>query len=301
MGQFAERLAELVRRYGPLCVGLDPQWERLPLAWRTLEKDKPLLEQVSERVFQFGLRILELVRPYSRIVKFQAAFFELLGPEGMRTLQRLIQAARQQGWLTILDAKRGDIPSTATAYALAALGRCAIDQKMLPIWDADAVTVNPYLGEDAITPFVHVAQTSGRGLFVLVRTSNAGAGLFQDLPCGGRPLYEHVAEAVARWNVPTVSRCGFGDIGAVVGATRPQELAALRQKLTAVWFLVPGYGAQGGTAADIRQAAVQADGLGAIVNSSRGVVFAFQPEDPQWEQAIQLAAQKACHELKSST
>lgn len=298
MGVFAERLAEMVRRYGPLCVGFDPQWDRLPAMFRHLDEDRPVLEQASEQVVRFGQRVLELVRPYSGVVKFQAAFFELLGPDGMHALQTLIRIARQQGWLTILDAKRGDIPSTAAAYAVAALGKCSIGSTAVPVWEADAVTVQPYLGSDAMMPFLEVAKAAGGGLFVLVRTSNPGAGQFQDLLCDGRPLYLHIAEAVSRWNVTTVSDCGLGDVGAVVGATRPRELAELRRILPQVWLLVPGYGAQGGTAEEIRQAAFRPDGLGAIVNSSRGVVFPFHPNDPRWEQAIETAAARSHHELR---
>jgi orotidine-5'-phosphate decarboxylase len=233
------------------------------------------------------------------VVKFQSAFFELLGPAGMQVMQALIQVARQQGWITIWDAKRGDVASTASAYAAAALTGCTLDQQTIPVWDVDALTVNPYLGSDALEPFLEAAQRAGRGVFVLVRTSNPGAGLFQDLSCDGRPLYSHVAEMVARWNAPTVSASGFGDVGAVVGATHPRQLAELRIAHPHLWFLVPGYGAQGGTAEDIRQAAFRSDGLGAIVNSSRGVVFPFHPHDPDWERAIRLAAERAQKELTS--
>jgi orotidine-5'-phosphate decarboxylase len=157
--------------------------------------------------------------------------------------------------------------------------------------------VNPYLGRDAVEPFLSAARSADRGVFVLVRTSNPGAGLFQDLLCDGKPLYRHVAAAVADWNAPTVSACGLGDVGAVVGATHPRELAELRTALPQVWFLVPGYGAQGGSADDVK-AAYRADGLGAVVNSSRGVVFPFKPDDPAWEEKIVSAAEKATSELK---
>jgi orotidine-5'-phosphate decarboxylase len=235
----------------------------------------------------FGLRVLELVRPFSGVVKPQAAFFEQLGPAGVETLHALLAAAKAIGFVTILDAKRGDIASTAEAYAAAALDA----------FTADSLTVNPYLGEDAVEPFVAAARRHNGGLFVLVRTSNTGAGLFQDLVCDGRPVYRHVAAAVARWNAPTVGVNGLGDVGAVVGATHPRELAELRAALPDCWLLVPGYGAQGGTAADVR-AAYRADGLGAVVNSSRGVMFPFHPDDPDWESKITAAAAKAAAELR---
>lgn len=287
MGGFAERLAEAVRRKGPLCVGIDPRWQLLPVALRR-GVSEPAEDEAAEALAAFGCRVLELVAPYAGVVKPQSAFFELYGPPGMAALRRVLRSARELGLLTILDAKRGDIADTAWAYARAALG---------PTWDADALTVNPYLGADAVEPFLTVARAAGRGVFVLVRTSNPGAGRFQDLVCEGRPVYWHVAAAVAEWNRPTIGACGLGDVGAVVGATHPRELAELRAAWPDVWLLVPGYGAQGGTAAAAR-AALRSDGLGAIVNSSRGVTFPFHPEDPGWEAAIATAARQAQAELR---
>jgi orotidine-5'-phosphate decarboxylase len=274
MAPFPDRLAEAVRRYGPLCVGLDPRVEMLP---RSLQADP------VKGVEAFCLRILELVRPFSGVVKPQAAFFELLGPPGMAAMQSVMRRAKGMGFVTILDAKRGDIASTAEAYAEAAFG---------PTWDADALTVNPYLGADAVEPFIASARKYAKGLFVLVRTSNPGSGLFQNLTCDDRPVYRHVAAAVQGWNE------GHGDVGAVVGATHPAELADLRAALPDVWFLVPGYGAQGGIAADVR-AAYRADGLGAVVNSSRGVTFPFRPDDSDWEAKVVAAAKKAADELRT--
>lgn len=276
---FADRLADAVRRKGPLCVGLDPRLDMLPASHRDADP--------AAAVERFCLRVLELVAPFAGVVKPQAAFFELLGPDGMRAMRAVLRRAKEMGFVTILDAKRGDIASTAAAYADAAFG---------PTWDADALTVNPYLGEDAVEPFVTAARKASRGLFVLVRTSNPGGGLFQNLMCDGKPVYRHVGEAVARWNAAGVGACGLGDVGAVVGATHPAELKELRDLLPDVWFLVPGYGAQGGTAADVR-AAYRPDGLGAVVNSSRGVTFPFRPNDPDWETKVIEAAKKAAAEL----
>ncbi|VTS02778.1 orotidine 5 -phosphate decarboxylase : Orotidine 5'-phosphate decarboxylase OS=Rhodopirellula baltica (strain SH1) GN=pyrF PE=3 SV=1: OMPdecase [Gemmata massiliana] len=297
MPAFSDRLAEAVRQKGPLCVGIDPRWESLPKAIRESVRDEEADERAAIAFFEFGRKVLELVRPYSGVVKPQAAFFELLGPNGMEMLQQLLQEAKQQGFVTILDAKRGDIASTATAYADAAFSGCAIDGETFPVWNADSLTINPYLGRDAVEPFLTAAKTNERGTFVLVRTSNPGAGLFQDLVCDGKPVYRHVAEEVAKWNAATIGSCGLGDVGAVVGATHPRELVELRGVMPDVWFLVPGYGAQGGNAADVK-AAYRADGLGAIVNSSRGITFPFHPDAPDWEAKIVAAAQKAQSELK---
>jgi orotidine-5'-phosphate decarboxylase len=274
MTPFAERLSDVVRQFGPLCVGIDPRVEMLPKLYRDFAP--------AVAFERFGVKVLQLVRPFCRIVKPQAAFFELFGAEGMKAMAAVLATAKEMGFVTILDAKRGDIASTATAYAQAAFG---------PTWDADSLTVNPYLGQDAIEPFLTEARKSARGVFVLVRTSNPGAGLFQDRMCEGQPLYRHVANEVVKWNA------GQGDVGAVVGATHPKELAELRAAMPDVWFLVPGYGAQGGTAADVK-AAYRSDGSGAVVNSSRGVVFPFHPNDVDWEAKIRDAAKRAQAELR---
>ena len=293
---FSDRLADAVRWKGPLCVGLDPRWDMLP---RPFRDDPRELQPCAERTAAFCQRVLELVEPYTGVVKVQAAFFELLGPHGLSAMVDVMRRARELGFVVVLDAKRGDISSTATAYADAAFGGCTLDGETFPIWNADALTINPYLGRDAVEPFLSAAQAARRGVFVLVRTSNPGAGLFQDLRCEGKPLYQHVAAAVSDWNAPTIGACGLGNVGAVVGATHPRELTELCAVLPQVWFLVPGYGAQGGTAADVK-AAYRSDGLGAIVNSSRGVVFPFQPDDRQWEAKVAVAAQKAAAELGAS-
>jgi orotidine-5'-phosphate decarboxylase len=295
MPSFSDRLADAVRRKGPLCVGIDPRWESLPASIRRTYSGRGL-SGVAKAFEVFAARVLDLVSPYAGIVKPQSAFFELAGPEGMRALQTFLQHARELGFVTILDAKRGDIASTGTAYADAAFAGAAIDGETWPVWDADALTVNPYLGRDAVEPFLAAAGRTERGVFVLVRTSNAGAGLFQDLPCDGKPLYRLVADEVVKWNAPTVGTNGLGDVGAVVGATHPRELGELRAAMPGVWFLVPGYGAQGASAKDVR-AAYRPGGLGAVVNSSRGITFPFQPDDPDWEVKVLAAARMAAAEL----
>jgi orotidine-5'-phosphate decarboxylase len=293
---FADRLADAVRQKGtPLCVGLDPRWESLPKSICD-QHDPVRLESVAAAFMTFCFRVLELVGSKVAVVKPQSAFFEACGPPGLIALQEITQYAKELGLLVILDSKRGDIASTAVAYADAAFGGTVINGKALRVWDADAITINPYLGRDAIEPFITSAAASGRGLFVLVRTSNTGAGQFQDLDCDGRKLYQHVAAAVNEWNRPTIGLCGLGDIGAVVGATNPAELASLRKEMPDVWFLVPGYGAQGGTAKDVA-GAFRPDGLGAIVNSSRGITFPFHPDEPNWEQAVVAATERAISEL----
>jgi orotidine-5'-phosphate decarboxylase len=300
MSSFPDRLAEAVRGKGnPLCVGIDPRWESLPQLLRAKHNDGSL-RGVARAFEEFGLRVLDLVAPVVPVIKPQAAFFEACGPDGFIALRKILHRARELGLITILDAKRGDIASTASAYADAAFAGITIDERLNPVWDADSLTVNPYLGRDAMEPFIESARRAQRGLFVLVRTSNPGAGLFQDLDCGGRPLYEHIAQAVGAWNQENLGQCGLGDVGAVVGATHPVELQRLRQLLPNVWFLVPGYGTQGGTAADVA-GAFRNDGLGAIINSSRGITFPFQPSDPHWERAIANATAQTIEALKKTS
>jgi orotidine-5'-phosphate decarboxylase len=291
MQSFGERLAEAVRRRGTsVLVGLDPRIEQLPEVLR-----KRSGESRSERAAayrEFCQRVIDVVAPLVPAVKPQAAFFEELGPAGMQALADVIRYARDRGLLVIVDGKRNDIGSTATAYARAYLGA-----EPSP-WGADALTVSPYLGADSIEPFVEVGRERGAGIFVLVKTSNAGGGQFQDLACEGRPLYRHVAEFVERLAAAGGGASGYGDVGAVVGATWPEQLAELRQAMPHAWLLIPGFGSQGGTARDVA-AGFDSRGLGAIVNNSRGIIFAhalpefagrFKPAE--WQQAVEAATRE---------
>lgn len=219
-------------------------------------------------------------------------------------MAEVIRHARAAGLIVICDAKRGDIGTTAEAYAR---GYLAGEDVGAAAWGADALTVNPYLGGDTLQPFVDVAVERGAGLFVLVRTSNPGAGTFQDHPRGDRPLYEVVAETVERLARETSNGGETGAVGAVVGATFPQELAALRKAMPHAPLLVPGYGSQGGTAADVA-GAFRSDGLGAIVNSSRAVIFGYEREPyrsrynaANWERAVEDAARDMIEDLAVHT
>jgi orotidine-5'-phosphate decarboxylase len=202
--------------------------------------------------------------------------------------------------MTILDYKRNDIASTAEAYAEAGLGGMRVGNQLLSVWDADAVTVNPYLGRESVEPFLACARRSGRGVFILARTSNPGASQFQNLVCDGKPLFLHVAQAIGEWSRENLGNCGYGDVGAVVGATRPQELALIRAHVPEAIFLLPGFGVQGATAADTA-AAFDKLGLGAVVNSARGITFCFEPADPEWEAKVVLATKKAIADLAEKT
>ncbi|MEO2044989.1 MAG: orotidine-5'-phosphate decarboxylase [Pirellulales bacterium] len=325
-----DELARAARKYrNPVMVGLDPRWENLPEGLRDLASDSDSSNPADDDLYsrrakayqQFCCEIIDVVAPLVPAVKPQSAFFEELGPAGMQALAAVIVHARQQGLIVILDAKRGDIGSTAAAYARGILGRTE------SAWGADAVTVNPYLGDESLHPFVKVAMERGAGLFVLVKTSNPGGGMFQDLVLDeqadkkgaagsssfrstldqGEPLYGHVANLVESLADQTRGDCGYGAVGAVVGATYPQQLAKLRTTMPQTWFLVPGFGSQGGTAQDVA-AAFDSRGLGAIVNSSRGIIFAHQrPEYAQrfgsarWQEAVEAATREMIAELRAET
>jgi orotidine-5'-phosphate decarboxylase len=300
MDHFADRLAAACHAKGnAVCVGLDPRWESLPLEIRNRHGDNTL-EAVGRAYEEFCCRVIDVVAPLVAVVKPQSAFFEACGPAGWEALLQIQRRARARGLLTILDGKRNDIASTATAYADASFGGTARNDESHLVWDADALTVNPYLGRDAVEPFLESARRSGRGVFVLVRTSNKGAGQFQDLICDGRSLFLHVAEAVGAWARENIGACGFGDVGAVVGATQPAELATVRKALPHVLFLVPGFGAQGAGAADTA-GAFRDDGLGAVVNSSRGIIFSFSPQNLAWEAQVETATRQTIAALAAET
>jgi orotidine-5'-phosphate decarboxylase len=234
------------------------------------------------------------------------AFYEVLGPEGLLALQDSVRYARARGLIVIIDGKRNDIGTTAKAYANAYLGEVELHGKTVAPWDADAITINPYLGSDGIRPFTEVAEARGRGLFVLIKTSNPSAGELQDVCADGRPIFQHVAELVESWAEPYRDESGYSLLGAVVGATYPEQLAELRSALPGIFFLVPGYGTQGGTAADVA-GAFDGEGLGAIVNNSRGLTFAYLREDlagrhgSNWQRAIEAATREMIDDLAANT
>ena len=308
MPTYSTRLHALIQQRGtPALVGLDPRFDLLPDEIREKAADNAgdRCQVVADAFEEFCLRLIDVVAPLVPAVKPQAAFFEEWGPAGCRALGRVISRARKAGLVVICDAKRGDIGSTAEAYAR---GYLAGEDPQAAVWAADALTVNPYLGRDTLEPFVKVARERHAGIYVLVRTSNPQAGSFQDIRDDRSMVYQRVAAVVEE--LAAQSRDGdepFGCVGAVVGATYPQELAELRSAMPHVPLLVPGYGSQGGSAADVA-AAFTSDGLGAVVNSSRGINFAFRQPDysaqfspDQWEQAVEAATHKMIADLAEHT
>jgi len=275
---FADRLFARVRQLeSRLVVGIDPVLDRLPASISSAEPESALVA--------FGRGILEAVEGVAAAVKPQAAYFERYGWRGWRALEAICADACARGIPVILDAKRGDIGSTAAAYAAGLLG----DDPDTVGPSVDALTVNPYLGSDALEPFLaRVGQ--GRGLFVLARTSNPGGAELQGHGPAGCPLYLEVARAVADWNRGSLGETGFGSVGLVAGATYPEELGRIRAVAPQAPLLIPGIGAQGGDPREIA-AAFDGEGLGAVVNSSRGIIFAFdQRSDLPWQDAVRDAA-----------
>ena len=288
---FATRLNQAIARTGSVtCVGLDPRQASLPAPIRdAVVNDHP--EAWAAAYTQFCCEIIDVVRDLVPCVKPQAAFFERLGPAGMVSLGRVIAHAAESGLIVVTDGKRNDIGTTATAYADAYLGS---PEHPSP-WRSDSLTVSPYLGRDSIEPFVDACDRRGGGIFVLVKTSNPGGGFLQDLKADGKAIYRHVADLITQLNASRLDEDGYGPIGAVVGATYPEQLAELRAAMPHSILLVPGFGAQGGTADDVK-AAMDSRGQGAIVNSSRGIIFAHaRPDlaekygDAKWHDAVRAA------------
>jgi len=294
-GNFADALIEAVRRkQSQVVVGLDPRLERLPAELRPRVDDRASPAAAADAITAFNRAVVDAVAEHAVAVKPQIAFYEQWGCEGMRAYADSLSYARERGLLVIGDVKRSDIASTAEAYAAAHLG--SPDASAAPDFVADAVTVNPYLGSDGVQPFLAAAAAQGRGVFVLVKTSNPSSAELQDLDCGGLPLYERVAGLVAQWGEAWRGERGYSLLGAVVGATYPGELGRLRALMPHAPFLVPGFGAQGGGVEDVL-GAFDERGEGAIVNSSRGIIFAWQREpyasshgEERWRDAVRTAA-----------
>jgi orotidine-5'-phosphate decarboxylase len=278
-GHFADRLCEAIARKGnAVMVGLDPRLESLPaeLLATCHETYGASTRAAGEALWQFNRAIIDAVHDLVPVVKPQLAFYERYGIEGLQAYVRTVRYAQAAGLLVIADAKRNDIGPTAVAYAEGFLGTTHIFEQTVPgDFEADALTVNAFLGSDGIRPFIDQAQQHDRGLFVLVKTSNASSGELQDLPVAGRALYEHLAELVEAWGAASRGSCGYSAVGAVVGATYPEQARRLRVLMPHTIFLVPGYGAQGATAADV-VGCFDARGYGAIVNASRSILFAFR-------------------------
>ena len=262
----------------PICVGLDPMLNYIPehileAAYGTFGET---LEGAAEAIWQYNKEIIDHTWDLIPSVKPQIAMYEQFGIEGLKAYKKTVDYCQEKGLIVIGDVKRGDIGSTSAAYATGHIGRVKVGNNVCSGFDTEFITVNPYLGTDGIKPFVDACNEFDKGLFVLVKTSNPSSGEFQDRLIDGRPLYELVAEKVVEWGSASMDGA-YSNVGAVVGATYPEMSKVLRKLMPHTYFLVPGYGAQGGTAEDLRYC-FNEDGLGAVVNSSRGIIAAYKQE-----------------------
>ncbi len=299
VSHFSNRLADAIhKKRSPLVVGLDPRWDLLPSVFHS-QRNRSDPRDVAVAFAEFCCAVIDVVATLVPAVKPQWAFFEQLGVPGFIALENIIAHARTRGLLVIADAKRGDIGTTAEAYAEAffrLVGNAPL---------CDALTVNPYMGADSWQPFVQLAQARGAGVFLLAKTSNLGGGEIQDLVVGPTRVYEVVADQIERESAKSKGSCGYGIVGAVVGATYPNQLAELRARMPSAWILVPGFGAQGGTARDAA-GAFDKNGMGAIVNSSRAILFAhrdpkFASAENHWQASVEAACHNAIEQLRADT
>lgn len=266
------------RTNAPIVVGLDPMLSYIPeqVQKKAFAEYGETLEGAAEAIWQFNKEIIDNTYDIIPAVKPQIAMYEQFGIPGLEAFSRTVKYAKEKNIVVIGDVKRGDIGSTSAAYAVAHLGKVNVGTKTYSAFDEDFATVNPYLGSDGIKPFIDVCKEEKKGIFILVKTSNPSSGEFQDRIIDGRPLYEWVGQKVAEWGADCMGD-GYSYVGAVVGATYPEMGRTLRKVMPKSFILVPGYGAQGGKGADLVDF-FNEDGLGAIVNSSRGIIAAYKNE-----------------------
>ena len=280
----------------PICVGLDTAYDYLPDYCRSeINEDDPF-ETMTSDILKFNMAIIDEIYDIVPAVKIQIAYYEMYGYHGLKAYKGTIDYAREKGLVVICDAKRNDIGATAAAYSTAFLGGVEAAGKIHHAFEADILTVTPYLGSDGIKPFLKDMEHSGKGVFVLVKTSNPSSGEFQDKICEGKANYLHVADKVAEWGSCCMGRSGYAGVGAVVGATYKEQAKELRELYPHMFFLIPGYGAQGATGDDIA-VAFDENGGGAVVNSSRGILLAYKKQEYQ-TLSFELAARAATLDMK---
>ena len=290
---FDRLIARIDELKNPSVAGLDPKLEYVPrfLKDAFFVKDGHTLKAAAGAILAFNKALIDELCDIVPAIKPQAAYYEMYGWEGVRTLAETIRYAQQKGMYVMTDGKRNDIGATMTAYATAHLGKVMVDGVELEPFGADALTVNGYLGTDGIQPLLDVCQKYDKGIFVLAKTSNPSSGELQDRKIDGKSVYEIMGEMCEKWGEQQIGKYGYSAVGAVVGATYPEQLAELRAKLPHTMFLVPGYGAHGGGAKGVA-GAFDANGRGAIVNSSRAIMCAYQKEKNCPEEDFAKAARR---------
>ncbi len=297
---FAALQKKIIETKNPTVAGLDARIEYVPqfmIDWYVARYGETR-KAAAEAIFEFNCGLIDALWDIVPAVKPQAAYYELLGWEGMEMMERTIRYAKSKGMYVIADIKRGDIGATASAYAEGWLGKSKVGSAALPCFDADCVTVNGYMGSDAVNPFLKIANEEDKTLFALVRTSNPSAVDLQDLQIGDKKIYEVMGELVKKWGEGFTDEYGYNRVGAVIGATWPEQLAEMRRAMPNTFFLVPGYGAQGGTAEDVKFA-FDEKGHGAIVNSSRGIMCAWKKTGKNGED-YKEAARAAAVEMRDA-
>lgn len=265
-----EKIAEL---QNPTCVGLDTSFDYLP---EELKRDVSSLDDAAEAIAEFNMNIIDKVCDIVPSVKVQIAYYEMYGHAGLQAFEYTVNYARGRGLIVIADCKRNDIGSTAGCYSKAYLGKTEVNGKNYRAFAADMLTVNGYLGSDGIKPFLQDIKDNDKSIFALVKTSNPSSGEFQNLKLeNGKFIYEQMGDLVADWGKDFIGKYGYSEVGAVVGATHPEEAERLRKRLPHTFFLIPGYGAQGGSA-QMLKVCFDKNGLGGVVNSSRGIICAYK-------------------------
>ena len=273
-----DKLITKIKKTGaPIVVGLDPKLDYVPgyIQKKAFDEYGENLEGAAEAIWQYNKGIVDAVCDLIPAVKPQIAMYEQFGVPGLIAFKKTVDYCKEKDLVVIGDIKRGDIGSTSESYAIGHLGKVSVGSKTYAGFDEDFATVNPYLGSDGVKPFVKVCASDNKGIFVLVKTSNPSSGEFQDRLIDGKPLYELVGEKVAEWGSECIGKEGYSAVGAVVGATYPEQGKVLRKVMPKNFILVPGYGAQGGKGADLVHF-FNEDGLGAIINSSRGIIAAYK-------------------------
>ncbi|MBR1651265.1 MAG: orotidine-5'-phosphate decarboxylase [Lachnospiraceae bacterium] len=271
-------ISKIEKTQAPIVVGLDPMMKFVPeyIQKKAFAEFGETLEGAAEAIWQYNKGIVDAICDLVPAVKPQIAMYEQFGIPGLMAFKKTVDYCKEKGLVVIGDIKRGDIGSTSEAYAVGHVGKVSVGKNSFYGFDEDFVTVNPYLGSDGVKPFIKVCAEEKKGIFVLVKTSNPSSGEFQDRICDGKPLYELVGEKVAQWGEELMGD-SYSYVGAVVGATYPEQGKLLRKVMPKSFILVPGYGAQGGKGADLVHF-FNEDGLGAIINSSRGIIAAYQQE-----------------------
>jgi orotidine-5'-phosphate decarboxylase len=295
---FDRLIKKIGEKQNPSVIGLDPRPEYIPpqLLKKHIAQKGETLQALADAYAEFNRGLIDALSEIVPAVKPQSAFYELLGPAGAEAFSQTIAYARQKGLYVIADVKRNDIGSTAEAYSEAYLGSVQIGGSVKRAYDCDSVTVSAYLGSDGLKPFLSVCKREDKSMFVLVKTSNKSAGELQDLTAGGEKIYVLMGKLIEELSADTIGAYGYSACGAVIGAPSPEELKDMRRKLINPFFLVPGYGAQGGTAEDVA-GAFDTRGLGALVNSSRAVICAWMKTGKNGEDFMEAAA-SAAREMK---